>query len=140
MSMFFMTPPDAMLLSKSPPWYTRWGRDKGEIHTDIATAMHRVRQAAQERDQIPKFKGKVIKSALALTQSNRAVSLEFQACGDLKELPLEAFEDLALVFDAIAHEGTWPMNGSFVPVSLIPKPDGGDRPHRRTPPYVLHFL
>ena len=45
-----------------------------------------------------------------------------------------------VVFDKVIEEGEWPMNGSFIPVSLIPKPDGGDRPIGVTPLMVALFL
>ena len=32
----FYDNPDQMLVSKSTPWYTRWDRDRHEIHTDIS--------------------------------------------------------------------------------------------------------
>ena len=65
------------------------------------------------------------------------MSLDNQVGYDLKELPQEAFDDLALVFDKMMGEGEWPMNGSYIPVSLIPKPDGGDRPIGVPPPSWL---
>ena len=68
------------------------------------------------------------------------MALDNTSGADLKELPEEAFNDLGLVYDKVAEEGEWPMNGSFVPVSLIPKPDGGDRPIGITPIMVALFF
>ena len=129
-----------MVRLKAEPWYTRWSRDLLELRTNIADAIKRIKEAAAVAGGLPKFSGAVIRNALALIKSNRAVSLDFQCGADLKELPQEAFDDLALVFDKIAEEGEWPMNDSYVPVSLIPKPDGGDRPIGVTPLMVALFL
>ena len=108
--------------------YARWSSDAHEILTAIAAAITRIREAALFSDPPPKFLGAVIRNALSLVKSNRAVSVDNQSGYDLKELPPEAFDDLGLVFDKVADEGGWPMNGSFIPVSLIPKPDGGTDP------------
>ena len=102
--------------------------------------MVKIKEAALEADPIPKFKGAVIRQSFTLLKSNLAVSLDNQCGYDLKELPMEAFDDLGLVYDKVIEEGVWPMNNSFIPVSLIPKPDGGDRPIGVTPLMVALFL
>ena len=129
-----------MVRLKAEPWYTRWSRDLLERATAIAAALVKIKEAALEADPIPKFKGAVIRQSLTLLTSTRAVSLDNQCGYDLKGLPLEAFDDLGLVYDKVVEEGIWPMNKSFIPVSLIPKPDGGDRPIGVTPLMVALFL
>ena len=97
------------------------------------------RESNQE-DPLPSLASRTIRNKLGTIKSNRALSLDHHSCGDLKELPLEAYEDLATTFNQISKEGEWPMNGTMVRVALIPKDDGGDRPIGITPLLAALFL
>ena len=138
--MWYATPDD-MLQSRAEPWYERWSRDKHQkSNGTLAEAFTRLKHRAKQEEALPELNGTKVRNTLSLIKSGRAVSLDAHKCGDLKELPIEAFEDLAKIFNSIALEGSWPIEHSAVPISLIPKPDGGDRPIGVTPLLGALFL
>jgi hypothetical protein len=51
----------------------------------------------------------------------------------MKQLPLKAFEELESLFGCVDKHGQWPQHGLVVPIGLLDKPDGGDRPIGITP-------
>ena len=58
-----------------------------EQATLIADAIRRIKEAIPMADAFPRFVAAVIRQALSLLKSNRAVSLDNQVGYDLKELP-----------------------------------------------------
>ena len=66
-----------MVRLRADPSYSRWSRDLRELRTSIAAAIKKSKEAAAAAGGLPKFSGAVIRNALALIKSSRAVSLDF---------------------------------------------------------------
>ena len=76
----------------------------------------------------PKLAPRNGRNKLGTIKSNRALSLDHHNCGDLRELPLEAFTELSEIFGQMGETGFWPMNDTLIPIALIPKQDRGIGP------------
>jgi len=131
---FFYSTPDKFVAQRAGAWYDRWNRDSHQVvNQKWKEALENLARVSNQEDPLPILAPRTIRNKLGTIKSNRALSLDHHSCGDLKELPLEAYEDLATTFNQISKEGEWPMNGTLVPVAFIPKDDGGDRPIGITP-------
>ena len=138
---FFYDSPMAMIEARSKPWYERWARDQYQInHGTLNQALVRLHTASLREDALPAATPHGLRNTLSLIKSNRGLGLDHHRSGDLKELPLDAFRELAEIFEGVNQVGIWPFNETLIPIGLIEKPDGGDRPIGITPVLAALYL
>ena len=137
----FYDSPNAMVSSKAGEWYRRWSRDNLQVRSgQLKQVFAKLESAAEASEPPPPTCPISLRNTASLIRSSRARSLDGHRSGDIKELPSEAFVELGKIFDGVDECGEWPMNDSFIPIGLVDKPDGGNRPIAVTPYLAALFL
>ena len=75
-----------------------------------------------------KITGAMLKAILFSLDPKRATGLDWWTVVELRALPDEALDQLALIIDDMERYIAAPLQSVFNLVSLIPKPGGGERP------------
>ena len=134
-----------MVEKRAKDWEGPWTRDRGQnacgkLEECLQYLKLSDKMEVGEHGEPDKTCPRRVKNTCTLIKSNRGLSLDNIRCGDVKQLPWEAFEDLADAFDQVIVERKWPMLDAPIPIGLHLKPTGGDRPIAITPLLSALFL
>ena len=128
--------PTQMMVCRAKPWETRWSRDQFQAFNGmLQDALAELARAAEAEDLPPPLEPKLVRGALGAFKSSRGLSTCHLKAGDAKEAPDEAITQLSKILYGVVKLRKWPNpKGKIpVPIHLIPKPAGGDRPIGITP-------
>ena len=144
-----MIPPQVMVDKRAADWYSRWDRDIGQRQGGrYKQCLDMLEKEALNQEPLQPPPTQTIINYLSLIKSNRGLGLDHVKCKDIKQLPTVAIDSLRNIFGKVTNEGRWPVSqningvqyGNPIPVSLLDKPGGGDRPIGITPLLAALYL
>ena len=141
--------PQVMVNKRATDWYHRWERDIVQRQSGrYQQCLDMLEKEAQKQEPLPTQPTPTILNYLSLIKSNRGLGLDHVKCKDIKQLPNVAIDGLRNIFTKVTRDGRWPIcqkvngtqYGNPIPVPLLDKPGGGDRPIGITPLLAALYL
>ena len=121
--------PLATLESRRKRWSAFWADLTPLEKKRTKEVIHELRlHAFACETERPRITGKMLKAILFSLNPRRATGLDWWTVAELRALPDKALDELAAIIDDMERYLAAPLQAIFNLVSLIPKPDGGERP------------
>ena len=122
-----VTQPDEAVRVRGEFWHALWSRERAQT-TQLRATLNKIAAELRADPDFRAVSGSQVKGVAWRLNADVGRGLDAWSGRELRALPSEAFDELAVIINAIMQEVSWPLQALHNQDVLVPKPRGGDRP------------